>query len=322
MGRVKKQHYVPRLYLRRFASPDGRIFAFNKLAQRSYQTNIADAASETRFYDIHPDFLLNLQANIANGTAEPIEAEQLAKVLDPQLVEHELGAREARFAPILTDILASLEQKRGITTEQRWRMAEFVALQAVRTPDARKRYIDIRRSVFPEFLRQAVQTAGNPLGVEETLSFAYDERYASLDHARLIFHPDFQKRLSLALARHGWLFGENVTSIPFYTSDTPVTKRGYFTDPGEGVGWDAYGVEVTFPLTPRWILILLDRAAFPRMAQLDGQVVPITAELVAEYNSLQVILSQRAVFCSRGAFLPAVELCSEYPEICSREPLH
>jgi hypothetical protein len=182
-----------------------------------------------RFYDFHPDFYQNLRTNIANGTAEPIEAEQLAKVLDQQLVEHELGVKEARFAPVFSDILTSIEQRRRLTDEQRWRMAEFIALQAVRTPDARRRFIDIRKNVFPEILRQASESAIDTLSVEDTFSFEYDDRYASLDHARLIFHPGFQKQLALTLASHGWLFGENVTSTPFYTSDAPVTKRGYCT---------------------------------------------------------------------------------------------
>ncbi len=63
MPDVKKQHYVPQFYLKQFASPDERLYAFNKFTKKSFQTRVRDAASEMRFYDIHPDFYQNLQAN-------------------------------------------------------------------------------------------------------------------------------------------------------------------------------------------------------------------------------------------------------------------
>jgi hypothetical protein len=153
-----------------------------------------------RFYDIHPDFYQNLQANIANGTAE-IEAKLLAKLLDPQLFEYKLGAREATFAPVFSSILTSIERRHRFTDEQRWRIAEFIAIQAVWTSDARRTYIDIRRSVFSEFLRRSYKATA------ETFSLEYDDRYAALDHTRLMFDPDFQNRLYLTLANHIWLIG-------------------------------------------------------------------------------------------------------------------
>ena len=315
MADAKKQHYVPQFYLKQFASHDERLYAFNKFTKKSFQTRVRDAASEMRFYDIHPDFYRNLQANTAYGTAEPVEAKLLAKVLDPQLIEHELGVREATFAPVFSSILTSIEQKRRFTDEQRWRIAEFIAMQAVRTPDARRTYIDIRRSVFSELLRRPSKPAA------DTFSLEYDERYAELDHARLMFDPGFQNQLCLTLANHIWLIGENTTSAHFYTSDAPVTKRGYFTTPEAGVGWGSYGVEVTFPITPKLILILCERTAFPRLAQLDEHTVPLTLDQVAYYNSLQVILSYRSVYCPVGEFLLAAEVCAEHPEVCSPNPL-
>jgi uncharacterized protein DUF4238 len=131
MPDVKKQLYVPQFYLKQFASPDESFYAFNKFTKRSFRTQVRDAASEMRFYDIHPDFYENLRENIANGTAEPIEAALLNKVLDRQLIEHELGIREATFAPVFASDLKAIEQKRRFTYEQRWRMAEFICLGIV-----------------------------------------------------------------------------------------------------------------------------------------------------------------------------------------------
>ena len=87
------------------------------------------------------------------------------------------------------------------------------------------------------------------------------------------------------------------------------------------MGWDSYGVEITFPLTPRLILILCERTAFPCLAQLDEHIVPLTLDQVAYYNSLQVILSYRSVYCPVGEFLLAAEICNEHPEVCSQKTL-
>jgi hypothetical protein len=87
------------------------------------------------------------------------------------------------------------------------------------------------------------------------------------------------------------------------------------------VGWGSYGVEITFPLTPNFILILCGRTAFPRLALLDEHIIPLTPKQVAYYNSLQVILSYRSVYSPVGEFLLAADICKEHPEVCSPNPL-
>ncbi|CAG1020416.1 hypothetical protein DOJK_00319 [Patescibacteria group bacterium] len=48
---VKKQHYVPQVYLRRF-SIKNQINVLDKFNDKSYPSNIKDVAEENRFYDI------------------------------------------------------------------------------------------------------------------------------------------------------------------------------------------------------------------------------------------------------------------------------
>ncbi len=62
-------------------------------------------------------------------------------------------------------------------------------------------------------------------------------------------------------------------------------------------------------------------STWKHLAQLDEQIVPLTFDQVTYYNSLQVILSYRTVYCPVGEFLLAAEICSEHPEICSPNPL-
>jgi len=54
----KKEHYVPRFYLKAFANfkgpkdDDGYLYVFDKKTGRSYQSSVANAASEKYFYDV------------------------------------------------------------------------------------------------------------------------------------------------------------------------------------------------------------------------------------------------------------------------------
>jgi hypothetical protein len=52
--RTKAQHYVSQFYLRGFADSAGRMFGYDKAADRSYPTSTAGAAQESYFYEIPP----------------------------------------------------------------------------------------------------------------------------------------------------------------------------------------------------------------------------------------------------------------------------
>jgi hypothetical protein len=49
--RAKKQHYVPRFYLRRFTQDGSRLYVYDKFTGRSFPPRVEDVASENCFYD-------------------------------------------------------------------------------------------------------------------------------------------------------------------------------------------------------------------------------------------------------------------------------
>jgi hypothetical protein len=53
----KKQHYVPRCYLRGFSNNGKGIFTYNKSLERSFQIGIKDACQIDDFYKIHRKFV-------------------------------------------------------------------------------------------------------------------------------------------------------------------------------------------------------------------------------------------------------------------------
>ena len=119
--------------------------------------------------------------------------------------------------------------------------------------------------------------------------------------------------------KHLWFIAENSSEQPFMTSDAPVVVVGR-PDCGEfeGLGLISLGVEIVLPISPRYLLVLLERSYWePKLRLPDGFVFPFeTAEVVARYNRLQMSFCKRQVYCGDDRFEDAVGYLMEHPEEC------
>ena len=93
MGIVKNQHYVPRFYLKYFASSGSKIFCYDKKVNKSFETNINNIAAEKLFYDLAKSLAEN----------EGIE--------DIQHLEKKYSYIESEFAPYYAEFLNRLNSK-------------------------------------------------------------------------------------------------------------------------------------------------------------------------------------------------------------------
>ena len=57
--KTKNQHYVPRVYLKRFTDSNGQIHVFNIETQQSFRTSVENVGTERHFYDIPETILEN-----------------------------------------------------------------------------------------------------------------------------------------------------------------------------------------------------------------------------------------------------------------------
>src|SRR5262249_29187099 len=111
---------------------------------------------------------------------------------------------------------------------------------------------------------------------------------------------------------HIWILGENQSDKLFYTSDNPVAMRSH----GPGFGIDAMGIEIAFPLNPKYILILVDRRVFsPRAGKWENRLLPLTSDSVAYFNSLQVSSSYRQIYSLNNDFEVARQTCEAMPHL-------
>lgn len=56
LARSKKQHYVPKFYLKNFSHDKRTLFCFDKMKCKFYRANITDIAHENLFYGISEIF--------------------------------------------------------------------------------------------------------------------------------------------------------------------------------------------------------------------------------------------------------------------------
>lgn len=298
MSKVKRQHYVPKFYLRRFAEDDSQLFVFDKFTRTSFRSTITKVATERYFYD----FL----------------GESVGGKADQQLVESAFSSLEADFANTLDDLLASVDDTGGFRQEAKPTLAFLLKTQSFRTPEFRRTFIEMMETTAQHILDNMTGQHDSELGSSDEYRVRFNETTAPLVHAMLIFNPQLHKAFVATLLEHIWFVGLNQTAQAFYTSDNPVVRRPHRKDPFVSyAGFGSEGIEIAFPLTPKHVLVLCERTFFRQFADLDCSSLVLNAENVIYYNSLQVSQSYRRVYSIRNQFALAQMICDQNPEVCS-----
>ena len=128
MNRSEFHHYVPRFYLARFVDSNHRLWVFDKITDRVFETTPINIAGENRFYDV--DDLRNIGTN-------------------PQLLEKQLADIESEACEVTENWLYFLETKGSVNIPQinREIISLFLALQLQRTAEARIILVEFARKL-------------------------------------------------------------------------------------------------------------------------------------------------------------------------------
>ena len=216
---TKKQHYVPRFLLRRFRiDTKESLWTFDKLTGKKFVQNVADAGHENSFYDL----------TIAGET---ITAEKF------------LAERESIWAALIDGIVSrrSLAELTPVDYEQ---IAQFLAVQFVRTKQHRERFREMGEAFRAELLRR-----------RERLSKEVEEQLAPPDEQTLKLHTLQSIQNCLRYVPHlldkKWLLFETTPADPLFISDSPI---GLDNDEDHGpygtLGLAARGIQISLPLSP------------------------------------------------------------------------
>ena len=304
----KQQHFVPHCYLKNFANPQEQIFVMDKDTQKYFQTNIKNIASHTYFNDFPVEFLHK----------EYKEKEK------SQAIERELSKYETKFSDFLNEIITRLEniERYGysnevIDQEIKSHFSFFLALQLVRTMNQRQKIqntfqdisdlkskLDESSTKKQEYLDFSIPEPVNP---SQSIDFndlirVSVEKDANAQHLFLIvdiLDKGLNSNITKIFANHIWFFGINSTSIPLLTSDTPIVIK-----PHQNYGFDidSYGVQVAYPITPKYLLVMHENNCWSDLKSFERRNVTMTENCVISHNKLQISQCHRQIYSSEKTF--------------------
>ncbi len=166
--------------------------------------------------------------------------------------------------------------------------------------------------------KKAYRDAGlEPPPDAELLDGSTSEEMARDVQHRGLLDGDEIREMAGILYRHIWVIQEAFGDEEFITSDHPFVKRGHITDTWRSMtGIASEGIEILFPLSPKYLLTLVDRRYFAAMARFDGLRRPLVCHDNMIYsNQFQIKQSNRFVLSRKKDF--------EFTKmIIAEEPLH
>lgn len=293
----KREHYVAQSYLESFTKDGDILFVFDKVSQKVFPKNKREVAQEKYFYDIPEEMIPQEFVDIG---------------IHPQIIEDALASIDSKFKRAVNDLL-NIPPDGSIKIELKHALCFLLAVQLLRTRDTRNLLLETKKKFYEAICRDLVEMNSPGQG---HLAPKVEITNEPVAHNQILFNPEFWIDIAKIFNAHTWLLGINETGHPLYTSDTPLVKKHYIDHP-YCTGWASPGVDISFPLSPRRVLIIREKTFFPEYAPYDRQVCPLNIKDVEHFNKLQVIHSHRQIFSQADSFDIAEQLCKERPELCS-----
>lgn len=351
MTNPKNHHYVPQSYLRRFSTDGSQIYVFDKFKQHQFVTNIKNVASETHFYNLSEEQIVELIEEIRKRPTEFAsddeiqEAIQFIKALGS--VEQQLSIIEGQLDKKLGDLIALVEKNAKwfsvppvikslkdvspddpiglerimrsgyVDKEYKQDIAFLVALQYIRTREYRNSLVEFytksTKALSTLFLRMKGYDTSK---INVTLNVTPES--SQMFHLGHMYRNDFFLGIVEALMNHMWTFVANETSQPLFTSDSPVALVPHKFSPHRSyAGFAAEGIEIRMPLSSKYAVVFYERTYFAGFQWLEGKVMPLNDDNVTYNNSVQINQSYRQVYSQTDTFELAERTCREHPEVCT-----
>lgn len=251
MQRTIRQHYVPRFYLKKFATEVREnvflIQGFDLDKKRSFSQTIENVAVETKGYDIDldEDLLSKEQREEALKLVpeEPLR-EKLLNVKIYASLEAGLAEAERGMAVALNSLIQH-QNVHALSRNERIQIALFVALLYVRTPKMRQRFAEVTKSLMEKI---------NRIAPGESDSIEFDEKSFKL--MWLMKMEETAKEFAVLLYNMQWTLSIAKFGAEIHTNDNPVLI--YNPTPATGIygnaGLTHPDIQLLLPITPYMLL--------------------------------------------------------------------
>lgn len=282
MPNLRRQHFVPRFYLKEFGE---EIFVYDKTNDKQIISNPKNIAHHKDFYKITSD--------------------------DQNVVEKMFGKFEDQQAPAFRKLIE--ERNYYILEEaEKLKICEFLAFMYLRTEEKRLDFKNHSENFLDEYAKTVLPPELKKI-YSEQFKLTYSEDAIKSLHTQILL--DSLIPTSIIFYNMRFVMFENKTCFPFLTSDNPLTKENGFDRSGLGnLGLINEGIEFYLPLTPDLTLGLLDPITY-HMAplwMLSDKMNTI------RMNFLQLVYSTRFLYSKHKKFYLIKNMLNSNPHF--RDP--
>lgn len=301
MGKqTKRQHYIPRCYLKWFSANGKSIYTYDKKLSKAYDAPMMSVCFENNLYTISDEFVA--RNNAEAGTSEinrlTIERDFFSKGVEPSL---DLMLRQ--IDEIRKDWQASREQY-YLNPQEKLSVALHLVSLFFRHPL-------LINSAVDDYMR--MERAGLDMIKEMLAVQTGEDGYRNLQvelecekpvlGANLTFMSnELLMQFAETISKNIFVFWMSPEPV-FYTSDFPIVVYAHVKDVRPlYMGLAQYGSEVMFALSPKLALSIFDRECFKSDEDLDCCFIPAQEKEIKHHNLLQYVYAQRHIFSMNKDF--------------------
>lgn len=287
-NKIKKQHFVPKVYLKNFCERGKIINVFDKEQLNKHKSNINDIASKNYFHDIEAD-----------------------TVEESQSFEHLLGNFETQYDFTYNNLLSKLnpiieiinkdnfnQLSIDLDFETQQTLATFFVLQNLRTDHRRKEMAQIFRHLLEVIARTETPDFDKHFKIK-----VHEDKFAPF-HITMIL--DNLEKLSAYLMHQKWLFCINLSNRPLYTSDNPaILDREFCEKDGRGKGFTSQGINFYLPINSKIILLIAEKSFFEAnklSLNISNNILLMNESSIIYANDLQFRNSLFQIYASNGDY--------------------
>ena len=291
---TKRQHYVPRCYLKWFSSDGKSIHTYDKKLSRQYDAAMMAVCFENDLYTISDEFVA--KNNSEPGTSKinrlSIEKDFFSKDVEPNL---DLVLRQ--LDEIREDWIMGREQY-YLNSKEKLEVALHLVSLYFRHPllieSAVDDYMRMERASLDMIKEMmAVQTGEDGY---RKLQIELECEKPVLGANLTFMSNELLMQFAEAIAKNIFVFWMSTDNV-FYTSDFPIVIYAHEKNVRPMyMGLAQYGGEVLFALSPKLALSIFDRECFKSDEDLDGCFILAQDKEIKHHNLLQYVYAQRHVF--------------------------
>lgn len=220
MEKVRRQHYVPRMYLKRFGygNKDNEYITVLKLDDGTVMDNrkVENFAVANYFYDTNKEQLMEILKEDLEIFSELCDSEEL---LDEQFTEHTLANEEAAISNMLNDLQEDLSKI--CISRNRSLMIIFLHSLAYRTKQFRDQMDTINDKT-----EEVLNSMCDNLGFDEDTKKKTVETNCSVGKNTQLYQilgiKPVLETMKMLLNNYDWYEAVNNTELDFVVSDNPA----------------------------------------------------------------------------------------------------